>query len=107
MGTTVTPKDLALVQALVQDRWDQLTVQPIVSTRDSGSEIEVSPLWQRIEADLQEVAARAAGGEVVAFGMRELVDGLQDIIRDEIIAWAIAYTMGERSADALEAAGGA
>src|SRR4051812_12190714 len=68
-----TSKDRAVVRAIVEDRMDQLAVAPIVGT-DSGSEIEVSQLWRQIGADLHEVAARVAGGEVDAFGMRDLVD---------------------------------
>ena len=99
--TTRTPE---LARALAQDRWDQAVVRPVVSRSVSGASIETTPEWDRLSEIIHELAARTAGGEVVEFGMRSLVDGLEDTIRERVIDWAVAYMLGERDEDAEGAA---
>ena len=95
MTTTKNPE---MVRALVQDRWDQAAVSPIPN-EDRASTIEPSELLNRLAAALLELAARLAGGEVVAFGMARVMDELEDTIRERLCAWAVAYTLGELDAE--------
>lgn len=86
-----------VVRAIVEDRWNQVMVIPVPSIQDSGSGIEPSPILNQLCEILHTLGATVAGGEVAAFGMRSVTEGLEDTIRERLCEWAVAYTLGERT----------
>jgi hypothetical protein len=94
---TTYGKSPETVRALVEDRWDQMTVIAVPSIMDSSSGIEPAPIWNQLSEILHMLGAVVAGGEVAAFGMRSVTDGLEETIRDRLCEWAIAYTLGEQT----------
>ena len=103
---TTTTKSPELVRTLVEDRWDQATVVPIVGP-DRGSEITTSEAYDRLDAALAELGARVAGGEVAAFGLSAVLDELHETIRVRLCEWAIDYLVTDGRAYTAEQAAAA
>ncbi len=85
------------VRAIVEDRWDQMTVIPEPSTFDSSSGIVVAPIWNQLDEILHMLGAVVAGGEVGPFGLRSVTEELRETIRERLCEWATAYALGEQT----------
>lgn len=87
-----TPREL--MEQLVTERWVMFTMDTDVDHTTGIGSSAISPRWERVLDDLAYAAARLAGdGFEGEPDTRGVVDGLQDIIGERLIAFAIKHRL--------------